>query len=1302
MGRRIAIGVLLATVVALVPAGAGGHTGGVSLSGKGAATIDGNVSAGEWAHAAALPFDANVPGGGTAPAVFRVMNDATTLYLSLTVQHVGPQQTFAVAFDNDHDASNGPEEGDDGLSFGFGVGGPGLNDNVRTTRPPCPSGSMCAFHDLEVGGTLDGLAAQSTVGNATHFELSHPLNSADDLNDFSLGIGDTVGFGFQYVVEGIFTVPAQFSPMISDIVVAEPLPTLSIGNAGVFEGNVGTTDATFTVSLSSASPSTVTAWYGTSNGSATAPSDYAASVAAVTFAPGEVSQQLTVPVFGDTEEEATESFFVNLYYATNATIADGQGVGTISDDDVPAGNHTLAVLKGGTGFGSVTGTGITCGADCFQSYPPSTAVTLTATAGHGSVLDGWSGCDAPSGTTCTMTMNAPKAVVATFTATPTFTDVPPTNPFYEQIEHLFDLGITTGCNPPAQRHVLPGRLRAPPADGRLPDPREGADATVPGNALVRGRARLEPLLRLHRAAQGAGHHDRLQPARERPLLPRRLRPPPADGRLPDPRQGADAALPGRRRPSRTCPPRTRSSATSNGSSSRGSRPAATRPPTTCTARSTTSPASRWPPSSSARSRPDAATRPARWAVQPIDIARRRPETRATAEKSANAAFRRGSMISRPNRSGRSRPVSGSARRSLTKPSVAAVASALSMLFVIGGTEASAIPPRATTPNAVPAAFPGSNGKIAFSSARDGDSEIFVMDADGTHVEQLTHNTFIDITPRWSANGTKIAWTRRGATDPGVYTMTANGSNQTLVTSGRSGSWSPDGTRLVLEKPVGLGLLLFQFPGTVTVLNGHEDTEPVFSPDGTKIAVRRGEPSDEIVVLDAAGQGGLVLSEGNGANRDPDWSPDGLRIAYGKAAAGTVVIVPAVGGPRQIFGAGADPAWSPDGTMLAFETPLGQIAKRRADGTGPTTNLTEGQDPEWQPAPPELRALEVNQSVQTWTNAIPLVTDKETGVRAFVQMTGGPQEITVKGKLAGVRDGAPLPGSPLTAINPGGKVKVKQDIVARRGTLADSLNFQLPLSWRHGTVKLRLESDVVCSEPAGPGADPATDCAVTVTFANQTRPSIVYIPIKYGAAVSPSFPQLREQMLRSRSILPTPAITYAYDSLAAFPSAVAPTEDAVNAALETKWVYDTSGACIGPTCRSAAYVYYGVIVGDGGGLATGIPGHAASGFLSGTGARNETGYQRNRGPHEQAHLAGRHHAVDDALGVIGGLKQGWCKEVADPAAPPHTPFELVDGEVMPVLGPLSDGPDKEVWGLDTRFLSSDPSSLPWSTRTRRSS
>ena len=110
-------------------------------------------------------------------------------------------------------------------------------------------------------------------------------------------------------------------------------------------------------------------------------------------------------------------------------------------------------------------------------------------------------------------------------------------------------------------------------------------------------------------------------------------------------------------------------------------------------------------------------------------------------------------------------MSGSARRSLTKPSVAAVASALSMLFVIGGTEASAIPPRATTPNAVPAAFPGSNGKIAFSSARDGDSEIFVMDADGTHVEQLTHNTFIDITPRWSANGTKIAWTRRGATEP---------------------------------------------------------------------------------------------------------------------------------------------------------------------------------------------------------------------------------------------------------------------------------------------------------------------------------------------------------------------------------------------------------------------------------------------------------------------------------------------------------------------------------------------------------
>ena len=74
--------------------------------------------------------------------------------------------------------------------------------------------------------------------------------------------------------------------------------------------------------------------YATANGTATRRRDYTAAAAGtLTFAPGETTKTVTVAVNGDTLDEADETFTVNLSAATNATIADGQGVGTITDDD---------------------------------------------------------------------------------------------------------------------------------------------------------------------------------------------------------------------------------------------------------------------------------------------------------------------------------------------------------------------------------------------------------------------------------------------------------------------------------------------------------------------------------------------------------------------------------------------------------------------------------------------------------------------------------------------------------------------------------------------------------------------------------------------------------------------------------------------------------------------------------------------------------------------------------------------------------------------------------------------------------
>jgi hypothetical protein len=105
----------------------------------------------------------------------------------------------------------------------------------------------------------------------------------------------------------------------------------------------------------------------------------------------------------------------------------------------------LTVVKGGNGGGTIAGTGISCGSDCNETYASGTEVVLTATPLYASTLMGWSNCDAPSGNTCTMTMSTSKTVTATFTTTPTFADVPPTNPFYHYVEQLYDLGITQGC-----------------------------------------------------------------------------------------------------------------------------------------------------------------------------------------------------------------------------------------------------------------------------------------------------------------------------------------------------------------------------------------------------------------------------------------------------------------------------------------------------------------------------------------------------------------------------------------------------------------------------------------------------------------------------------------------------------------------------------------------------------------------------------------------------------------------------------------------------------------------------------------
>lgn len=111
-------------------------------------------------------------------------------------------------------------------------------------------------------------------------------------------------------------------------------PNLSIANSSLAEGNTGTTNMSFTVTLSKTSTSPITVKYATSNGTATAGSDYVAASGTITFAAGQTSKTVTVGVVGDTVVESNETLTVTLSNPSGATISRGAATGTIANDDV--------------------------------------------------------------------------------------------------------------------------------------------------------------------------------------------------------------------------------------------------------------------------------------------------------------------------------------------------------------------------------------------------------------------------------------------------------------------------------------------------------------------------------------------------------------------------------------------------------------------------------------------------------------------------------------------------------------------------------------------------------------------------------------------------------------------------------------------------------------------------------------------------------------------------------------------------------------------------------------------------------
>lgn len=144
---------------------------------------------------------------------------------------------------------------------------------------------------------------------------------------------------------------------------------------------------------------------------------------------------------------------------------------------------------------------------------------------------------------------------------------------------------------------------------------------------------------------------------------------------------------------------------------------------------------------------------------------------------------------------------------------------------------------------------------------------------------------------------------------------------------------------------------------------------------------------------------------------------------------------------------------------------------------------------------QLFGLEVTQAIQNLLNDVPFIANRPVFVRGHVRSLSGQPMEKVTAQLIGTRNGAEL--GRLNPINPGGSLKVVAD--PDRGQLNDSFLFELPPSWRTGTVTLRLEGEsqpIACVDPAEKSTTnaAANDCTVTLTY--QTIP---VMPITYVLA-----------------------------------------------------------------------------------------------------------------------------------------------------------------------------------------------------------
>lgn len=270
------------------------------------------------------------------------------------------------------------------------------------------------------------------------------------------------------------------------------------------------------------------------------------------------------------------------------------------------------------------------------------------------------------------------------------------------------------------------------------------------------------------------------------------------------------------------------------------------------------------------------------------------------------------------------------------------------------------PSPTATPTPAPTPIQLSGGKIAFTSNRDGNQEVYVMNADGSDQTNISSNPANDLAPTRSPDGTRIAFASNRDGNQQIYVMNADGTNQTRISNNNANDniprWSPDGTKIAFQTDrdgnVEVYMMNADGSGQTNLSNNpNYDSFPTWSPDSSRLAFATTRDGNlQIYVMDADGSNQTRITQDSAVDHYPSWSSDGSQILFASNVDGQfqIYVMNADGtGQTQLTNVLAhnlSPSLSSDGAYILFDSLRdgnGEIYIMNSDGSS-QTRLTDNE------------------------------------------------------------------------------------------------------------------------------------------------------------------------------------------------------------------------------------------------------------------------------------------------------------------------------------------------------------------------